>query len=171
MSSKFLRQIVEKGLWGQEACEREKPLPVCRNVFCLSLGPRNWYGVKFRLWRHHMMGRGLACIPVLASEVWDGGKYLSFIHTVLPLIFLNLSIVNSQFCVCFWYIAKWFFHILFHYSLLQNIEYSSLCYTVGPWKWHLSIYTKSIYWMFQCVNAGTRVYEKTWSSTSRNMQL
>ena len=24
------------------------------------------------------------------------------------------------------------FHILFHYSLLQDIEYSSLCYTVGP---------------------------------------
>ena len=25
-----------------------------------------------------------------------------------------------------------FFHILFHYGLLQAIEYSSLCYTVGP---------------------------------------
>ena len=24
------------------------------------------------------------------------------------------------------------FHILFHYNLLQDIEYSSLCYTVGP---------------------------------------
>ena len=24
------------------------------------------------------------------------------------------------------------FFILFHYSLLQDIEYSSLCYTVGP---------------------------------------
>ena len=24
------------------------------------------------------------------------------------------------------------FHILFHYSLLQDIEYNSLCYTVGP---------------------------------------
>ena len=24
------------------------------------------------------------------------------------------------------------FHILFHYGLLQDIEYSSLCYTVGP---------------------------------------
>ena len=24
------------------------------------------------------------------------------------------------------------FHILFHYGLLQNIEYSFLCYTVGP---------------------------------------
>ena len=24
------------------------------------------------------------------------------------------------------------FHILFHYGLLQDMEYSSLCYTVGP---------------------------------------
>ena len=24
------------------------------------------------------------------------------------------------------------FHILFHYGLLQDTEYSSLCYTVGP---------------------------------------
>ena len=24
------------------------------------------------------------------------------------------------------------FHILFNYGLLQDIEYSSLCYTVGP---------------------------------------
>ena len=24
------------------------------------------------------------------------------------------------------------FHVLFHYGLLQDIEYSSLCYTVGP---------------------------------------
>ena len=25
-----------------------------------------------------------------------------------------------------------FFHILFHYGLFQDIEYSSPCYTVGP---------------------------------------
>ena len=25
-----------------------------------------------------------------------------------------------------------YFQILFHYRLLQDIEYSSLCYTVGP---------------------------------------
>ena len=24
------------------------------------------------------------------------------------------------------------FHILFHYGLSQDIEYSSLCYTIGP---------------------------------------
>ena len=30
------------------------------------------------------------------------------------------------------YIYTHSFHIHFHYSLLQDIEYSSLCYTVGP---------------------------------------
>ena len=35
------------------------------------------------------------------------------------------------------------FQILFHYSLLQGIEYSSLCYTVGPcW---LSILYRVVY--------------------------
>ena len=37
-------------------------------------------------------------------------------------------------CVCVYiylYISL-LFQILFHYSLLQDIEYSSLCYTVGP---------------------------------------
>ena len=28
-----------------------------------------------------------------------------------------------------------FFQILFPYALLQNIEYSSLCYTIGPWSY------------------------------------
>ena len=30
------------------------------------------------------------------------------------------------------YIYMYSFWILFHYRLLQDIEYSSLCYTVGP---------------------------------------
>ena len=51
------------------------------------------------------------------------------------------SIVDFQCCVIFWYTAKWFslyigslffFQILLHYNLLQGIEYSSLCYMVGP---------------------------------------
>ena len=49
------------------------------------------------------------------------------------------SMVNLT-CVCFSYTVKWFsytqthilFQILFHYGLLQDIEYSSLCYTGGP---------------------------------------
>ena len=51
------------------------------------------------------------------------------------------SIVDFQCCVSFKYTAKWFsytyiysffFEILFPCRLLQNIGYSSLCYTVGP---------------------------------------
>ena len=48
-------------------------------------------------------------------------------------------IVDLQCCVSFKCIAKGFsyiyvlFHILFHYGLLQDIEYSSLCYTAGPY--------------------------------------
>ena len=67
-------------------------------------------------------------------------------------LFKSRRIVDLQCYVSFWYIAKQFsfiysvihkykyiyiyiyilFHILFHYGLLQDIEYSSLCYTVGP---------------------------------------
>ena len=59
--------------------------------------------------------------------------------------FKNWSIVDLQCCVSLWYTAKRFsflfiyiyvcvysFSYLFHYGLLQNTEYSSLCYTVGP---------------------------------------
>ena len=54
--------------------------------------------------------------------------------------FFNWSIVDLPCCVSFWCTAKWFsytyidilFHILFHHGLLQDIEYSSLFYTVGP---------------------------------------
>ena len=51
-------------------------------------------------------------------------------------ILFYLSIVDLQSCVNFCCTAKWFsniyiFHILFCYGLPQDIEYSSLCYTVG----------------------------------------
>ena len=40
------------------------------------------------------------------------------------------AIVQKTVCVCVcMYIL---FQILFHYSLLQDIEYTSLCFTVGP---------------------------------------
>ena len=47
------------------------------------------------------------------------------------------SIVDLQYFVSFRYTAKWFsytcfLHILFHFRLLQNIAYSSLCYAVIP---------------------------------------
>ena len=58
----------------------------------------------------------------------------------LFLFFFNRNVVDLQCCVNFCRTAKWFsytyiyilFYILFHYGLSQDIEYSSLCYTVGP---------------------------------------
>ena len=46
--------------------------------------------------------------------------------------------VNLQYfkCTTKWfsyaYIYIFFFQIIFHYRLLQGVEYSSLCYTIGP---------------------------------------
>ena len=43
--------------------------------------------------------------------------------------------IHTYICVCVYiyiYTHMYFFQILFPYRLLQNIEYSSLCYTVGP---------------------------------------
>ena len=42
-----------------------------------------------------------------------------------------------------WLYIYIFFHLLFHYGLLQDIEYSSLCCPVGPWC--LSILYMSLY--------------------------
>ena len=65
-------------------------------------------------------------------------KYQPPRYLVLFSPFLNWSIADLQCCISFSCIAKWFhsiyfflFQILFHYGLLQNTEYSSLCYMVG----------------------------------------
>jgi len=54
------------------------------------------------------------------------------------LLNFNWSIVDLQCCVSSWCIAKWFsyicvcsFHILFHYGVFQDVEYSSLWCIVG----------------------------------------
>ena len=75
-------------------------------------------------------------------------------------LFFLMKYINFQCCVSFWCTAKWFsyihifiyihtyvysiiyihiyvymyilFQIFFHYKLLQDTEYRSLCYTVGP---------------------------------------
>ena len=54
--------------------------------------------------------------------------------------FKNWSMVDLQCYVSSWCREKWLghtniyiaFHILFHYGLSQDIEHSSLCYTIGP---------------------------------------
>ena len=49
---------------------------------------------------------------------------------------LNRTSQLNNFCTAKWfsyiYTCTFFFYILFHYGLLYNIKYSSLCYTVGP---------------------------------------
>ena len=63
----------------------------------------------------------------------------SLLSTILKILFY-CSIVDLQYCVNFCCTAKWvsftyiyiLFHILFHYGLLQDIGYSSLCCAVGP---------------------------------------
>ena len=41
------------------------------------------------------------------------------------------------------------FQILFPYRLLQNIEYSSLCYTLGPC-WLAILHSNLLFTKFQC---------------------
>ena len=52
-------------------------------------------------------------------------------------VFFYWTVVDLQCFVSFGSTAKWFSayihtHILLHYSLLQDIDYSPLCFTVGP---------------------------------------
>ena len=79
------------------------------------------------------------------------GVIQRFIFIFLIFIFNHFywGIVYLQSCVSFKCIRKWFSHIymcvciyilfqiLFYYRLLQDTEYSSLCYTVGPWHYYI----------------------------------
>ena len=77
--------------------------------------------------------------PVRTLSHWSFPR----VNIKLPLFFKNLfywTIVDLQHCVSFRCTANWFcytyvyilFHILFRDGLSQDIEYSSLCGTVGP---------------------------------------
>ena len=77
------------------------------------------------------------------KKMSDGDKVLLrdlmwWIKMVTP-FFFSWTIIDLQYCVSFRCTAKRFsyvynlFQILFHYRLLQDIEYSSLCYTVNPY--------------------------------------
>ena len=89
----------------------------------------------------------------LNSLVFTNGQYILLHH----LSFLNWTIVDLQYCVTFRCTAKWFsyickirilFWILFHYRLLQDIEYNSLhsfvmlflCNQHFPWYQRLGVF-------------------------------
>ena len=58
------------------------------------------------------------------------GKYLNFFVFVcfFPMLCQFQGIANIYICVCVCILV----HIHFHYRFLQDVEYSSLCYTVSP---------------------------------------
>ena len=56
----------------------------------------------------------------------DRGAWQATVHRIAKN--LNTTAVTEHVCID----VSISFHILFQYRLLQNIEYSSLCYTVGP---------------------------------------
>ena len=99
---------------------------------------------------------------IVESTEWDSWLDIAWRHSQLPSFldqrngmfclfgwfwFFNWSVVDLQCCVHFWWTAKWlsftYIYILFPYGLLQDIESSSLCYTVGPCC--LSILCKVVY--------------------------
>ena len=63
---------------------------------------------------------------------WRWGKQGSFLFSIFILLKNNWFIVLYFWCTGKWFIYTYIFHILFHYGLLQDIECSSLCYTVSP---------------------------------------
>ena len=46
------------------------------------------------------------------------------------------TVIRLYLCICIYIL---FFRFFFLYRLLENIEYSSLCYTVGPFWFSLCI--------------------------------
>ena len=60
--------------------------------------------------------------------------YAFIIHSVKSHYFFIWNLVHIQYCVSFRHTTKWYiyktFWIIFPYGLLQNIDYSLLCYTV-----------------------------------------
>ena len=81
----------------------------------------------------------------IIERSWDTSGMYEFFTYIFFLSFFYWSIVDLQCCVSFRCTKKWFsyihmyiyififlFQILLHYRLLQDVEYSSLCYTVGP---------------------------------------
>lgn len=76
------------------------------------------------------------CTKSCPSSLWF--KKLIKSSLFFLFFFLSWSIVDLQ-CVCFWCAVNCFsyinilVHFLFHFDLLHDIEYSSLCHIIGPW--------------------------------------
>ena len=87
-----------------------KPLP------CRCSGPCHLGQSQQLLAQRHSAGELIYIFKILLKYSW---------FTMLCLI----AAVRPSDSVIHIYIL---FHILFHYGLSQDIEYSSLCYTVGP---------------------------------------
>ena len=105
-------------------------------------------GLEGKLWS--LQARGSR--PWLINRVtwWGTGKNAAsqacwIVSFSFPFFFLHFqkfwNLVDLRCCVTFRCTVKWFsyiyvciffFYILFHYRLLQDTGYNSLCYTVGP---------------------------------------
>ena len=101
------------------------------------------------------------------------------------LFFLNWCLVDLQCCVSFRYTAKRFsyarecthththththrvilFQIIFYYRLLQDFEYSSLCYTVGP----SDFFRRRFFW--SRLNLNHQLKKLTWPKLVSNLLL
>ena len=76
-------------------------------------------------------------------ESFHARWWLTFSSTCYAFLFfcsvLNWSTVDVRCSINFCCTTKWFsyiyitFHIIFYYGLSQGIEYSSMCYRVGPY--------------------------------------
>ena len=92
-------------------------------------------------------------LSFLLSQITKSGPQTSDTNTNNSILwnlffFLSWSTVDLQCYVSSRYTIKWFslityivFRFLLHYRLFQDTEYSSLCYTLGPYCEQLSTHT------------------------------
>ena len=101
-----------------------------------SSGPRhNGWEEHLIKWKHY----GSFCKASPPVSQFINVSYKPVTCIIFFCSFFNWSIANLQCCVSFRYRVKWFIYTYiyyfsdsFHYRLLQDIEYSSPCSTIGP---------------------------------------
>ena len=72
---------------------------------------------------------------------WQSTLEISYVmhQDKMVTTFFNWIMIDSQYCDSFRCTSRWFsyiynlFQIIFHYRLVQDIEYCSLCYAVNPY--------------------------------------